>query len=178
MTTTPNLGLTKDDITDLYSVERVNANSDRIDNYAGTVNTALAGKASAASVTALTTWETYDCLSLGGVLAQQYIDDQNSSVTVKVNTAQKRVVIAAQLKIKADLASTVNEFQVGSLSGIDGYADMVPLVPLRYLFTSKSGGYTFGAQRSSSAAAISLWVIDGTIAQNSTIYFEFEYTYF
>lgn len=178
MTTTPNLGLTKDDITDLYSVERVNENSDRIDNYAGTVNTALAGKASTASVTALTTWETYDCLSLGGVLAQQYIDDQNSSVTVKVNTAQKRVVIAAQLKIKADLASTVNEFQVGSLSGIDGYADMVPLVPLRYSFTSKAGNYSFGAQRANNSALCTIWVIDGTIPEDSTIYFEFDYTYF
>lgn len=124
------------------------------------------------------TWESYDCLAATGQIAQTYIDTENSSVTVKVNAAQKRVVIAATLKIKADLASSVAEFQVGSLSGITGYADMIPLVPLRYIFTSKSGGYTFGAQRSNSAAAISVWCIDGTIAQNSTIYFSFEYTYF
>lgn len=45
MTTTPNLGLTKDAETgELYSVARVNANSDRIDEFAGETNTALAGK--------------------------------------------------------------------------------------------------------------------------------------
>ena len=47
MTTTSVLGLTKDDLTDLYSVERVNANSDRIDEYAGGVNLALEGKQAA-----------------------------------------------------------------------------------------------------------------------------------
>ena len=42
MTTTPNLGLTKDAETgELYSVARVNANSDRIDEFAGTVEGAL-----------------------------------------------------------------------------------------------------------------------------------------
>lgn len=44
MTTTPNLGLTKDAPNEQYSVERVNANSDRIDNFAGDVNAVLAGK--------------------------------------------------------------------------------------------------------------------------------------
>lgn len=41
MTTTPNLGLTKDDDTDLYSVDRVNANSDKIDMFAGWAAAAL-----------------------------------------------------------------------------------------------------------------------------------------
>lgn len=44
MTETPNLHLTKDAPEDYYSVDRVNANSDRIDTFAGDVNTALAGK--------------------------------------------------------------------------------------------------------------------------------------
>lgn len=43
MTTTPNLGLTKDAETgELYSVSRVNANSDRIDTFAGDVMEQLA----------------------------------------------------------------------------------------------------------------------------------------
>ena len=138
----------------------------------GEIDTALAAKQDAG------TWQSYDCLTLTSGAGATYIDSDNSSVTVKVNTAQKRVVIAATLKVKADWASSVNEFQVGSLSGITGYANLIPLVPLRYIFTSKAGGYTFGAQRSNSAATISVWCIDGTIAQNSTIYFSFEYTYF
>lgn len=44
MTETPNLHLTKDAATEHYSVARVNANSDKIDAYAGAVNTALEGK--------------------------------------------------------------------------------------------------------------------------------------
>lgn len=44
MTTTPNLGLTKDAPNEQYSIERVNANSDRIDGFAGDVNSALAAK--------------------------------------------------------------------------------------------------------------------------------------
>ena len=138
----------------------------------GEIDTALAAKQDAG------TWESYDCLSATGQLAQTYIDSENSSVVVKINRAQKRVVIAATLKVKADWSSSVNEFQVASLSSITGYADMVPLVPLRYIFTSKSGQYTFGAQRANSSAVCSVWVIDGTIAENSTIYFSFEYTYF
>lgn len=38
MTETPNLHLTKDAKTDKYSVERVNANSDKIDTFAGEVS--------------------------------------------------------------------------------------------------------------------------------------------
>ena len=43
MTTTQHLHLTMDDEeTDLYSVERVNANTQKIDNFAGDVNAQLA----------------------------------------------------------------------------------------------------------------------------------------
>lgn len=51
MTTTTNLGLTKDDPSERYSVIRVNDNSDRVDNFAGEtragiadLQTAVAGK--------------------------------------------------------------------------------------------------------------------------------------
>ena len=44
MTETTNLHLTKDADTDYYSVSRVNANSDKIDTFAGEVSTALGGK--------------------------------------------------------------------------------------------------------------------------------------
>ena len=158
MTTTTNLGLKKPASSDPINISDLNYNADVLDGIGG--------------------WESHDCLAATGTIASTYIDDDNSSVTVKVNRTLKRVVVAASLKIKADLASSVNEFQVASLSEITGYADMVPLVPLRYIFTSKSGGYTFGAQRSNSSAVCSIWVIDGTIAQNSVISFCFEYTYF
>lgn len=138
----------------------------------GEIDTALAAKQDAG------TWESYDCLTLTAGAGATYIDSDASSVTVKVNTAQKRVVIAATLKVKADWDSSVSEFRVCDMSSITGYANMIPLVPLRYIFTSKSGGYTFGAQRSNNSALCTVWVIDGTIAQNSTIYFSFEYTYF
>ena len=123
-------------------------------------------------------WESYNCLTLTSGAGATYIDADNSSVTVKVNKTLKRVVIAATLKIKADLATSVAEFRVCDMSSITGYADMVPLVPLRYMFTSKAGNYTFGAQRANNSALCTVWVIDGTIAENSTIYFSFEYTYF
>lgn len=42
--TTPNLGLTKDCEGEPYSLARVNANSDRIDTFAGEMRTALAAK--------------------------------------------------------------------------------------------------------------------------------------
>ena len=142
------------------------------------IDALLSAKAAASDVSDLTTWESYECLSATGQLAKTYIDSENSSVVVKINRAQKRVVIAATLKVKADWSSSVNEFQVASLSAITGYADMVPLVPMRYIFASKSGQYTFGAQRANNSAVCSVWVIDGTIAENSTIYFSFEYTYF
>lgn len=51
MTETTNLHLTKDAETDYYSVTRVNANSDKIDAFAGQVNTALSGKATQADIT-------------------------------------------------------------------------------------------------------------------------------
>lgn len=51
MTETTNLHLTKDAETDYYSVARVNANSDKIDAFAGQVNTALSGKATPADIT-------------------------------------------------------------------------------------------------------------------------------
>ena len=44
MTETPNLHLTKDADTDYYSVSRVNANSDKIDSFAGEVVTTLGSK--------------------------------------------------------------------------------------------------------------------------------------
>lgn len=50
MTETTNLHLTKDAETDYYSVARVNANSDKIDAFAGQVNTALSGKATPADI--------------------------------------------------------------------------------------------------------------------------------
>lgn len=47
MTETPNLHLTKDAKTEKYSVERVNANTDTIDEFAGTVNDAVSSLAAA-----------------------------------------------------------------------------------------------------------------------------------
>ena len=158
MTTTTNLGLKKPASSDPINIADLNYNADVLDSIGG--------------------WESYNCLTLTSGAGATYIDADNSSVTVKVNKTLKRVVIAATLKIKADLASSVSEFRVCDMSSITGYASMIPLVPLRYMFTSKAGNYTFGAQRANNSALCTVWVIDGTIAENSTIYFSFEYTYF
>lgn len=50
ITTTTNLGLTKDDPTEMYSVERVNANTQKIDDFAGEIR---AGKANTADLAAI-----------------------------------------------------------------------------------------------------------------------------
>lgn len=52
MDTTTNLGLKKPELSERYSLAVWNDNSDTIDAYAGTVNTALAGKATTADITA------------------------------------------------------------------------------------------------------------------------------
>ena len=57
MTETPNLHLTKDAKTDKYSVERVNANSDKIDTFAGAALERLSALESALRQTAYTTPE-------------------------------------------------------------------------------------------------------------------------
>lgn len=54
-TTTTNLGLTKPELSEQFSLASWNGNSDILDAFAGEVNTALAGKASAANLTAETT---------------------------------------------------------------------------------------------------------------------------
>lgn len=52
MTTTEHLGLTKDAPSEAYDVERVNANSDKIDAFAGEVKAHLANKDNPHAVTA------------------------------------------------------------------------------------------------------------------------------
>lgn len=51
-TETANLGLTKPELDEQYKLSDWNGNSDKIDQFAGEVNTALAGKASAADLAA------------------------------------------------------------------------------------------------------------------------------
>jgi|GEM_PF-2089295 len=63
MTTTPNLGLTKDGETDLYSVIRVNANSDKIDEFAGNINEEVGRKAYSADLAAVATSGSFGDLS-------------------------------------------------------------------------------------------------------------------
>jgi len=53
-TTTPNLGLTKPELSEQFQLSTWNGNSDILDAYAGQVNTALAGKAAAADLTKTT----------------------------------------------------------------------------------------------------------------------------
>lgn len=60
MTETPNLHLTKDAKTDKYSVERVNANSDKIDTFAGAALERLSALESALRQTEYTTPELHD----------------------------------------------------------------------------------------------------------------------
>ena len=53
-TTTPNLGLTKPELSEQFQLSTWNGNSDIIDQFAGTVNAALACKASTAALLDLT----------------------------------------------------------------------------------------------------------------------------
>lgn len=60
MTETPHLHLTKDASTDYYSVERVNANSDKIDTFAGEVSGRVSALENALNQTEYTTPELHD----------------------------------------------------------------------------------------------------------------------
>lgn len=59
-TETANLGLTKPELDEQYKLSDWNGNSDKIDEFAGEVNTALAGKASAADLAAKQDALTFD----------------------------------------------------------------------------------------------------------------------
>lgn len=59
-TETANLGLTKPELDEQFKLSDWNGNSDKIDEFAGEVNTALAGKASAADLAAKQDALTFD----------------------------------------------------------------------------------------------------------------------
>lgn len=94
-TETANLGLTKPELDEQYKLSDWNGNSDKIDQFAGEVNTALAGKASAADLAAKQDALTFDTgtakdsensITSGGIW--QSIWDQILGVNTTKNLSQ------------------------------------------------------------------------------------------
>ena len=94
-TETANLGLTKPELDEQFKLSDWNGNSDKIDEFAGEVNTALAGKASAADLAAKqdaltfdtqTAKESENSITSGGIW--QAIWDQILGVNTSKNLSQ------------------------------------------------------------------------------------------
>lgn len=94
-TETANLGLTKPELDEQFKLSDWNGNSDKIDQFAGEVNTALAGKASAADLAAKqdaltfgtsTVKDSTESLTSGGIW--QSIWDQILGVNTSKNLSQ------------------------------------------------------------------------------------------
>lgn len=84
-TYTTNLNLSKDSVDDSYDVERVNSNSDKIDKWAGEVNTSLKEKANKDVVE-------YDFLISNDfeAITHKFIVDELGHVTVLIHDLKRK----------------------------------------------------------------------------------------
>ena len=132
MTETPNLHLTKDAPEEYYSVDRVNANSDKIDTFAGSVNSAIAGKqdsindldtiraGAAAGATAVQPADMTSALA-GKVSTSVFETDQqrqDSEIGTVANAGAKNVLkITERSRVHQGVTFTVNNDESVSISG-------------------------------------------------------------
>ena len=106
MTETPNLHLTKDARNDHYSVDRVNANSDRIDGFAGET---------AASLSDLD--ERVEALEEGGVPADAYTKAETDTLLAAKADQSDLSALAATVAGKQDEISDLAAIRSGAASG-------------------------------------------------------------
>ena len=125
---------------------------------------------------AMTTWESYNCLDTSNSGVTTYLNTDSSSCTVKVNRFLKRVVISASLKFKAAYG-TGHEFAFCKMSSISGAASLVPLVNAR-TFMLSTAGYTIAMGKASNTMLATIWMVTGTVPANTTIPLILEYQYF
>lgn len=103
MTETPNLHLTKDATNEYYSVERVNANSDKIDTFAGSVNTALAGKQSTLTWDEAPTQGSTNAVNSGAVYTA------NAALQQAINALSGGVHLKGAVDYYSDLPASPSE---------------------------------------------------------------------
>lgn len=106
MTETPNLHLTKDARNDHYSVDRVNANSDRIDGFAGET---------VASLSDLD--ERVEALEEGGVPADAYTKAETDTLLAAKADQSDLSALAATVAGKQDEISDLAAIRSGAASG-------------------------------------------------------------
>lgn len=130
-TTTSNLGLTKPELSERYSLATWNGNSDLIDSFAGTVNTALAGKATAADITAAIA--DLDVSSKGG--SGKYISEikevdgkidatATTLSTAPTNGSSTAITSGAVYTALAGKASMADVFGLGNNTSIPNNANL------------------------------------------------------
>ena len=124
MTTTPNLGLTKDALTDLYSVDRVNTNSDKIDEFAGQVNAAISAM---------------DAAEVGG--AGKYIKSISETDGVISATAETMDTTPTQDSAKAVTSGGVYTPLAEDRAALVELVDSGAKNKLNYSKTGRSGSY-------------------------------------
>lgn len=125
---------------------------------------------------AMTTWESHDCLYSTNTQVKNYLDLTASNCTVKVNRFLKRVAICASLKFKTSY-TTGAEFQFCNMGDITGNTSLRPIVTVRTFMISTSG-YTVAMAKTPNDSRASIWAVTGTVAANTTIPMVLEYQYF
>lgn len=125
MTTTTNLGLKKPAGSDLIDISALNDNSDVIDNYAGQVNTALAGKQSTLTFDSTPTANSTNPVTSGGVKTDQDRQDaleaQDRAALVELvdNGAKNLILNAMTTDITSrGVTATVNADKSITLTGV------------------------------------------------------------
>jgi len=118
-------------------------------------------------------WDSYDCLDQ---THPNDIDINNSELTVYHNAFLKRVVISCKIKFLLQRTSASTALLIGNMANIPNYTKLIPLNSVRE-FVSTSDYDAFIAKNATNYA-IAFAVNSGTLAANTEIRAQFEYTYF
>lgn len=121
----------------------------------------------------ISNWESYDCLD---TTRPNDIDINNSQLTVYHNAFLKRVVISCKIKFLLQRTSASTALLIGNMVNIPNYTQLIPLNSVRE-FVSTSEYDAFIAKNATNYA-IAFAVNSGTLAANTEIRAQFEYTYF
>lgn len=118
-------------------------------------------------------WDSYDCLDQ---THPNDIDINNSELTVYHNAFLKRVVISCKIKFLLQRTSASTALLIGNMANIPNYTKLIPLNSVRE-FVSTSDYDAFIAKNATNYV-IAFAVNSGTLAANTEIRAQFEYTYF
>lgn len=114
----------------------------------------------------INTWVEYECFYPAG--AGSYFDGDTSSVKVKVNRALKRCVADISLTAIAEITTSTNAFNFGTISGISNNTEIRPGALARAMVVSKADNYTAVISKAPSNATLAFFVSAGTIASGTS----------